>query len=107
LAPDEYEPAAHALHVRSAVDEPAEATKLPAAQLVHAAHVAAFVVVEYVPAAHAVHVRSDVELGAVATRSPGSQSVHGVHDVAFVVVVYPLAHDAHVRSLVDEPAEAT
>jgi hypothetical protein len=81
---------------------------VPATQLVHGRHAAAFVPVEYVPAAQPAQVRSEVALPGALTKLPAAHVLHVAHDAAFVPLEYePIAQLAHERSLVDEPADAT
>ena len=51
---DEYVPDAQALQLRFEVAVPTELIEVPAAQVVHAVHEVALLVVEYVPLAQAV-----------------------------------------------------
>ena len=57
-------------------------TYVPAAHVVHAAQLAAFVVVENVPEAHAAHVRSAVVEPALTSYCPALQLVFDTHAVA-------------------------
>ena len=77
---------------------------LPLGQAVHGVHDAALVVVVN-PLAQVVHTRSDEVVPAVVTEVPAAQVDQFAHASAFEVVVKaPLAHGAHVRFAVVEPA---
>jgi len=75
-------PAAHALHVWSAIAEPEVTRYSPATQSFQEAHAMALLVSLKLPAAHALHVRSAVAEPAVATYSPAKQSFQALHAVA-------------------------
>ncbi len=72
-------PVVHGVHVWSLAAFPAPLTYWPAAQVVHAAHVAAFVPVLNVPAPQPAHTRSLAEVPALPTYWPAVQVFQGVH----------------------------
>jgi hypothetical protein len=101
---------------------PAVLTYVPAAHVVHAEQLPAFVVVENVPLAHAVHVRFVVADPALVTYWPAVQVVRAWHTVAelpswshslaphaaFAVAppaqYVPASHATHVGGVVAVPA---
>ena len=89
-------PEEHALHSRSDVDVPDEATNSPGEQLDQYRHSPAFSESEYAPLGHALHVRSDVDVPLDVTYSPGEQVVQAEHDVAPGSDHVPGAHATQV-----------
>jgi len=92
-------PAEHALHVRSVVAEPGNATCSPATQSLQLAHDGAFVVVLNVPGAQAAQVRSALAEPSIATYWPAAQSLHGAHAAALALLKELLGHAAHTTVL--------
>ena len=70
FAVSEKLPAAHAVHVRSAMDVPLLETYVPAVHVVWGLQLAAFAVSENVPAAHTVHLRSSLDVPILETYVP-------------------------------------
>lgn len=79
-----YCPAGQASQVRSVVEVPAAATRVPGWQSRHGAHWATLLAAAKVPRAQAAQVRSVVAVPPEATRVPGWQVVIAVHSEALV-----------------------